>query len=180
MTPRIKPYIKGPGAFTVDVVGESHYQENLEKICGGRTRESQDLKVRATLIPESDNPYDKNAVRVDIQGKTVGHLSREAAGEYRRDLRAAGFQNAPATCWANVRGGWKRGQDEGHFGVKLDLPIEGNIEPWLEKDPTESSEESFLTRRIKLVIFTFPLYVWAVIGCCGLSSLCLFISELSQ
>jgi hypothetical protein len=180
MKKNIKPHIKGPGNFAIDVVGESHYQDNLETICGGRSGKSQDLRVRATLVPEKDNPYDKHAVRVDIDGKPIGHLRRDAAREYRRELASAGFKNTPATCGANVRGGWKRGKDKGHFGVWLDLPIQGNYEPWLEANPAESHEPGFLKRRVKLAIFTLPLYLWALVGCCGLSSLCLLISEFSQ
>jgi hypothetical protein len=67
------------GTFGVEVVGESHYQENLEAICGPRTENSVDLTVQATLSPEGDNPHDPQAVRVEIHGKLVGYLSREMA-----------------------------------------------------------------------------------------------------
>jgi hypothetical protein len=69
------------------------------------------------------NPYDSKAIRVDIQGNTVGYLSRENARQYRKRLEKAGHKGMTATCFAMVVGGWDRGSgDKGHFGVRLDLP----------------------------------------------------------
>lgn len=39
--------------------------------------------VEAQLVLDDDNPYDPKAVRIDIRGETVGHLSRELARDYR-------------------------------------------------------------------------------------------------
>jgi len=106
--------------FSVGIVGESHYEANLEAICGKRTAEGENRIVRATLILEDSNPHDSNAVRVDIDGKTVGYLRRAAAKRYRKKFPG---QNG-AQCDANIRGGWKRkGDDVGNYGVWLDLPV---------------------------------------------------------
>lgn len=118
-----------PGGRTVDVVGESHYQEALELITGGKTEEAHDLEKWASLIREADNPYDRNAVAVYIDGRKVGYLSRDDAPQYgvlldelwqKYHLRGA--------CRANICGGWRRFDptgsnvtDEGHYGVKLAL-----------------------------------------------------------
>jgi HIRAN domain len=100
-----------------DIVGESHYQNELEELCGGRTKEGVEHECEAALVPENNNKYDKNAVRVEIQFKKVGHLSREHAVEYRRSLG-----DTVAICDAVIVGGWNRGQkNQGHFGVKLDI-----------------------------------------------------------
>jgi hypothetical protein len=106
--------------FSMKVVGESNYQANLEAICGKRTEMGENRVVTAMLILEDSNPHDPNAVRVDIQGKTVGYLSRAAAKKYRKRFPG---QNG-AQCAANIRGGWKRkgtGDDTGFYGVWLDL-----------------------------------------------------------
>ena len=114
-----------PGAYDVDVVGESHYQDALEEICGGRTEDSQRLNVSAYLVPEDDNPYDSKAVRVDIEDRTVGYLDRETARSFREQLGKAGCGGMVARCPAIIVGGWDRGGgDRGHFGVKLDLPAD--------------------------------------------------------
>lgn len=104
--------------FPLEVVGESHYQEALEEICGGRTEFGADKVRDAVLAPEDDNPYDKNAVAVRIQGKHVGYLGRSDARKYR-----AKIGKKQTACKAEISGGWSRddGEDQGHFGVCLDF-----------------------------------------------------------
>ncbi len=115
----------GPGAYDVEVVGESYYQEALENICGGRDENSQRLVVEAFLVPEDDNPHDAKAVRIDIQGQTVGYLDRETARSFRKMMAQIDLTGVVAKCSAIIVGGWDRGGgDRGHFGVKLDLPTE--------------------------------------------------------
>lgn len=116
--------LPGPGTFEFDIVGESHYQDALEAICGGRTEESAEQSAEAVLVLEDSNPHDNMAVRVDIGGNTVGYLSKSNARAYRRQLRELGHPNITCKCKAMVVGGWERpGGDVGSFGVKLDLPV---------------------------------------------------------
>jgi len=116
-------FLPGPKTFSIGVVGESHYQSAVESICGGRTDQGHEKIVEAVLLHEDNNPYDSKAIRVDIQGNTVGYLSRENARQYRKRLEKAGHKGMTATCFAMVVGGWDRGSgDKGHFGVRLDLP----------------------------------------------------------
>ena len=93
-------------------------------MAGGRTRESAEHYCTAALVFEDENEYDENAVRVDVDGGTVGYLAREDAPVF-RDWLAGGYGRdvRRASCPAVVVGGWDRGDgDRGHFGVKLDLP----------------------------------------------------------
>jgi hypothetical protein len=114
--------LEGPDAFALPIVGESHYQDALEQICGPRTDEGEDRHVEAQLVLEDENPHDSMAVRVDINGTTVGYLSRDHARTYRRGLSKAGYGTANAYCQALIRGGWDRGEgDRGFYGVYLDL-----------------------------------------------------------
>lgn len=116
--------LTGTGDFLLNVVGESFYQDTLENICGGRTEDGENLIVDAILFHQDSNPHDDMAIAVTIKGDLVGHLSRENARQYRQKLMEAGFAGHPAVCKAKVIGGWDRGgNDRGHFGVKLDLPI---------------------------------------------------------
>jgi hypothetical protein len=104
--------------FNAEVVGESNYQANLSKLVGGRTRDGVEKVMTATLMLEDENPYDRFAVRVDIEGLTVGYLPKEAARAWRLTGRSDGFK-----CSAVIRGGWDRGRgDGGLFGVRLNLP----------------------------------------------------------
>jgi hypothetical protein len=111
------------GIFHLEVVGESHYQDALERICGGRTEQGADLRCVAALVLDDTNPYDRNAVRVEINGLQVGHLDREDAKEYRKYLRQHGLRGIRGTCKARIRGGWRRGDETGHFGVYLDFSL---------------------------------------------------------
>jgi hypothetical protein len=116
--------LPGPGTYLGDVVGESHYQDALNVICGGKTERGHHKIVKALLVCEDPNPYDSHAVRVDIEGKTVGHLSRMNARHFREELIAGGFAGITGVCSAEIVGGWDRGGgDEGHYGVKLDLRV---------------------------------------------------------
>lgn len=110
--------------YSVDIVGESHYQGALSAICGGPTEEGYKKIVEATLILEDSNPHDDKAVRVEIEGMTVGHLNRENARAYRRRLETVGQGGFKANCSAMIVGGWDRGgKDKGNFGLKLDIPV---------------------------------------------------------
>jgi len=125
-TVRTEGQIQGPGKFACEVVGESKYQEHLEKIAGGRSENSAKLRKRAILALEDDNPHDANAVCVRIDGLRVGYLPRRFAKSYREQLTKANAPKGHYWCEAIIVGGWDRGRgDRGHFGVRLDLPVDG-------------------------------------------------------
>lgn len=117
-------FLQGPGTFRFEIVGESHYQDVLCELAGGRTPGGAKQYCDAVIVLDDDHPHDSKAVRVDISGKTVGYLSRDDARNYREQLRRAGHPRLVATCRAVIVGGWARGTNsQGFFGVKLDLPI---------------------------------------------------------
>jgi hypothetical protein len=120
-------FIRGPGEYKFDIVGESHYQAALEAICGPRKEDGEQKQVIAFLILEDSNPYDKFAVRIDIEGKTVGYMSKQSARSFRRQVEKANIPDngLDLACYAMIRGGWDRGGgDKGHYGVWLDIPTE--------------------------------------------------------
>lgn len=95
---------QGDDTFDQEVVGESHYQEDLRKLAGGERRKY----LTARLVCESDNKFDAESVRVEIGGKTIGHLSRDDAREHRALLMRAGQRGAivelPAVIATGERG----------------------------------------------------------------------------
>lgn len=102
------PKYGGEAGRQDDTMSFSKYQEDLEAICGGRTEEGVNRLVSARLILEDSNPYDRDAVRVEVSGRTVGYMNRQDAKAYRRyfqKIRAGGTVGA---CNAQIRGGWKR------------------------------------------------------------------------
>lgn len=110
--------------FRLAIVGESHYQDALEAICGGRDDDGVDRVVNASLVLEDSNPHDPQAVRVDIEGKTVGYLSRPTARRFRQQVAAGQPGGRALPCKGRIKGGWDRGAgDKGHFGVWLNLSL---------------------------------------------------------
>ena len=105
------------------IVGESNYQQALSDLCGGHSRGGHQLHARAELVPEPSNRYDENAVRVDIDGRTVGYLKRDHAARYVKRLLEDGRSGEVLNVRAYITGGWRTNQhDEGHFGVQLETP----------------------------------------------------------
>jgi hypothetical protein len=108
----------------VEVVGESHYQDALARAAGGRTEDGPARVAQiAGLIAEPSNPYDSNAVMVQINGAVVGYLTRPDAIAYQPVIREVMAQGYPGFgCHASLTGGWDRGGgDRGSIGVALHL-----------------------------------------------------------
>jgi len=101
-----------PGGITVDVVGESFYAAALRGLADDGPRERW-----ACLVPDPDNPYDPNAVRVLIDGIHVGHLDRGTAIAFRPVADRIRELGCEARCVATIVGGGRGGI----FGVVLDL-----------------------------------------------------------
>jgi hypothetical protein len=110
------------GPTDLEVVGESHYQENLWRLVGGRGLEDERVRVdvHAVLAAEPDNPYDANAVSVWVRGLKVGHLSREDAQRYQPGLLALQReQGKPIALPGVIVGGGIREDGPGRLGVFL-------------------------------------------------------------
>lgn len=91
----------------VSVVGEFYRQDGIGFVVGGRVvadggNWDEALEAEAALVPEPDNPHDRNAVRVDLCTPrgwvTAGYIAREQAVEYQpRLLRMARAGQLPTT-----------------------------------------------------------------------------------
>jgi hypothetical protein len=114
------------GSEDLEVVGESHYQEALWQIVGGRTTDRVRVEVQAVLSPELDNQFDTNAISVWIEQMKVGHLSREDAAVYRPGLVALQGQHQRLIGLPGVVVGG---------GVRADGP--GNLGVWLSHNPSD-------------------------------------------
>ena len=117
-----------PGTTEVRVAGESHHQDALLELTGGR-RHYGGVRMEqvARLLPEPNNSADPEAIVVTIGGRTVGYLSHTDATRYRDVIAAAIQRSGRASCRALIVGGWEREHGNvGLFGVRLRLgaPIE--------------------------------------------------------
>jgi hypothetical protein len=120
------PYFSCTERYLVDVAGESFYEDSFSALCGDRTIEGVKIVTRAHLYLEDENPYDKCAVKVTINGYPVGYLSRADARAFRRLVRYGELSlHETFECAALICGGWDRGDGkQGNYGVRLDLQLE--------------------------------------------------------
>lgn len=121
-TPSIALDWPAPGNFDFEIVGESNYQNTLKKLAGDHSDQSPDKECQAILVPEDDNRYDQNAIRADIDGQTVGYLSRDDAPRFRRRLGAKKIGGRQTRCAALIVGGFTmKNGERASYGVKLDI-----------------------------------------------------------
>ena len=99
-------------SYAYNIVGEQSYQNNLKKIAGPKEEESKFFECYAKVSSEPFNQYDKNAVKVEINGLPVGYLSR---GEAAKLAGKVVNKTVPAV----IDGGWKDEESTGSYGVKL-------------------------------------------------------------
>lgn len=109
------------GEYDFDVVGESNYQNVLSALSD--TASPNDEKTGlAILVPEDTNPFDNKAVKVTVQGLTIGYLSKEDARSYRRRLATKKLGMVPASCGVLITGGHMlKDETRAHFGAQLDI-----------------------------------------------------------
>jgi hypothetical protein len=110
------------GYEDLEVVGESHRQENLWHVLGGQHRPEVHVRmdVYAMLLAEDGNPYDANAVSVWINGLMVGYLPRDEARKLRPGLLALQEREGkPIALEGVIVGGGMRDDGPGRLGVFL-------------------------------------------------------------
>ncbi len=119
--------IRGDGMFAVKVVGESYHESSLRDVFGPVTLELKEIERGATLVLENTNPHDPNAVRVEVEGRHVGHLSRDDAVIFRKRYAPAGVDGTSFRCDAMLIGG--RARNGVRIGVELDIPPLSGVYP---------------------------------------------------
>lgn len=114
------------GQEDLEVVGELAYQSALWQLCGGTVGDRVRCEIVAVLVPEPANPYDQNAIAVQIDGHVVGYLPRATAQEYLPGIKKlmAAVGGYVALRGVIVGGGYC---DDGP----------GRLGVWLEHDPAD-------------------------------------------
>lgn len=107
----------------VSVVGESHYQDALVRVSKCPPSGEHGYECSAELVLEPDNPHDKFAVRVEVDGEHVGYLPRGTAKRFGKRLRGLKEQGEKAICMAYIG----RRPDHPNLGVNLRIPYDGEI-----------------------------------------------------
>lgn len=118
-----------------EVKGSHHYLPAVKELfVHGVPEDGETVEVRAVLVPEPSNPKDPGAVRVEVDGKTVGYLSKEDARTYRapiaRIVERDEMPRVRGNVWAgraydyelDLEEGTTSRSDEIHAYVRLSLP----------------------------------------------------------
>lgn len=112
--------------FAHTVAGECypHIIEQLLREDAGNT-----AAVRtAYLIPEDNNPYDSQAVRIVIGRKTVARLSPEESRSLRHRLVENQLTNQITTCGVKI----VESEESGQYEIRLDIePLAFYELPWM-------------------------------------------------
>lgn len=117
-------FIEGDGQFELEVVEESHYQRHLKVLSERYSAKCGDRELIAKLHYENTNAHDKKAIRVVIDGGTVGYLSPTDARLFRKRVEKVRPEGFIISCDAEILGGKRVGFfKKTEFSVWLDLPI---------------------------------------------------------
>ena len=110
------------GDELVEVVGESHYQPAIRRVCGvSDPAQPVGHDCIAALFPEPDNRYDPDAVMVQVDGEHVGYLRREDSAAYLPAIDTLGRRRKLIACHARISGRGAEGTTA-NLGVFLKLP----------------------------------------------------------
>ena len=114
------------GQDDLEVVGELAYQATLWQLCHGTLGDRVRCDIVAVLVPEPTNPYDANAIAVQIGGHIVGYLPRGTAQEYLPGLkRLMAMRGGYIALRGVIVGGGYYDDGPGRLGV------------WLDHDPAD-------------------------------------------
>ncbi len=108
------------GDVQVDVVGESDYQDVLERLAGRRSRRGSTKEAIALLSREPNHAHEKNAVRVDVGDETVGYVEKWNAKEIQPLMQKMEKAGRPAWVRAWIVGGWEDDRGEDNYRIRLD------------------------------------------------------------
>jgi len=120
----------------LEVSGEAYYRDGIGRIFRSLGRPEGGVTMQtAYLVPEPNNQYDRNAVRVVVMGEQVGHVPQEVSATITRVCAGVGRGNV-ATVLARI---WAR-NDDGTWRGRVTLAFSGERET--EKDYAADRQES--------------------------------------
>lgn len=103
----------------IDVVGEAHRQDALERIAGERGDIGKHHAVGTTLRCDPRNEHDANAIRIECMGQLLGYIPRQTAALLAPALNG---QGGIAEAIGVIVGGWDDGVSIGSYGVRVWIP----------------------------------------------------------
>ncbi|WP_285814406.1 DUF2510 domain-containing protein [Microbacterium sp. USTB-Y] len=125
------------GHAGTEVAGEFARLDAIHKVLGRRPKLDEEIVrdgLLAALVPEPSNAYDRNAVKVLIDGQHVGYLEKEVAVVtqpiMRRIIEAGYLPTTGARIWAVARrDNYDARKLRHHANVRLALSYTGSMLP---------------------------------------------------
>ncbi len=162
----LQRYLDGPKLFELEVVGESHFQKNLQAIlersASAGTSDRVAHRVTAKIVSEPTNPHDPNAVQVFLDDLLVGYIDRVTAARIRKQLDRAGYNGIDATCSAMIVGGFNLEIGNVLYGVKLDIYTKSQRSG--EANPVAPTELTFFVETIEPILNESLAFVGNVVN----------------
>ncbi len=123
-------FAAAPGARYVDltaaevgtIVGDGRYQAVLASVGNVAKRTVRRRDVVSVLVPEPENRYDSNAVRVEVFGRLVGYVRQPMATEMAPILLRLRNEGLGAACQAEIIGG-ERERAEDRLALAIELRL---------------------------------------------------------
>lgn len=110
--------------FPIHAVGASSYTSEIASLARNPAGTNALVFCTATLVPESTNIYDPNAVMVQIEGQKVAYLPREYAKRFRTYFDVVGLPLQPTTCDATISNGLRTEDKHYSYSIELDIAPE--------------------------------------------------------
>lgn len=135
------------GYAGTEVAGEFARLDAIHKVLRRKPKLDEEIVsdgLLAALVPEPSNPYDRNAVKVVVEGQHVGYLEKEVAVVIqpimRRIIEAGYLPTTGARIWAVARrDNYDARKLRHHANVRLALSYAGSLLPLNDPPFTEYS-----------------------------------------
>ncbi|MBI5951861.1 MAG: hypothetical protein HY865_09405 [Chloroflexi bacterium] len=144
--------------YPLSIEGELHYQSNIQNVAmyiDDDKKSFREDSFTAELFFEDENPHDPgNAIRVEIDGETVGYLADYRAKKYRKALQKIGItEPVIGCCGAAIFGKREDEYEDMNFGVWLDLDLKDlKVEPERVKPVQQPANPEPITQPQKAVL----------------------------
>ncbi|HEY5520202.1 MAG TPA: HIRAN domain-containing protein [Candidatus Limnocylindrales bacterium] len=89
------------GAGGLLVVGSQHYRTAVKRAVGRMGPQGVTLTV--ALVPEPTNPYDPNAISVQVDDQIIGYLQKATAKSYRTVMGALAQRGLTGYCRVDIK-----------------------------------------------------------------------------
>lgn len=122
--------IGADGYPNIEVVGEAWREREITTAVGQSPGIDQEIEVTlpAVIVPEPDNPHDRNAISVRVGGQVVGYIAKEETRSYLNDVQRVTASGHRPMTFARIWMVRRRHSDGGsrfYSRISIALPYRG-------------------------------------------------------